>query len=148
MRWFVTVTALSTFVACSSSDSVSEVPVYDTCFDLGDCVEVANLCETLAVEFGGFVYENAICTTDCTTEGPLSPDCARAFVGRQGSCYPSSVAGGVDDTLVCLEPCDTSDDCLVGFRCLGAVDLCGSALASCPIPVTDAICVPGPSPQF
>jgi hypothetical protein len=53
------------------------------------------------------------------------------------------VAGGRDDTI-CFEPCEFDEDCLVGFRCLSATDLCGSE-ASCPVDENDAICVPGPN---
>lgn len=128
---------------CSTSDDFFLTPVYDACFDVYDCVETATLCEELSVEFGGYSYVNAICSLECGIEGALSPDCPRAWVGRLGSCYPSSVAGGIDDTLVCLEPCDFDDDCQVGFRCLDPVDLCGRD-ASCPVDEGDAICVPGP----
>ena len=146
MRWLVAVATMSVSLACSSDSVVpTSVSIYEPCFLVEDCVETATLCEELVVEFGGFEYTNAICTTECATGGPVSPDCARAFVGRPGSCYPSSVAGGVDDTPICFEPCDSSVDCLFGFRCLGAVDLCGADLAACPISPTDSICVPGPS---
>jgi hypothetical protein len=130
--------------ACSSSGSDFVPVIYDTCFQVEDCIETATLCEYLAVEFSGLEYSNAICTTECGTTGPLSPDCARAFIGRAGSCYPSSVAGGIDDTPVCLEPCDFDEDCLFGFRCLSADDLCGTD-PECPIDPDDAVCVPGPN---
>jgi len=119
-------------------------PVYDTCYTVDNCVETATLCEELSVDFAGFIHSNAICTLACETEGPVSPDCPRAWVGRFGSCYPSSTAGGIDDILICFEPCDLDGDCLEGFRCLGAEDLCGADLTSCPIDESDAICVPGP----
>jgi hypothetical protein len=118
--------------------------VYDSCAVVEDCVETATLCEELALDFGGFTYSNAICTLECEAEGALSSDCPRAWVGRAGSCYPSSIAGGIDDTLVCFEPCDLDSDCLWTFRCLGALDLCGDT-ARCPIEDGEAICVPGPS---
>jgi hypothetical protein len=118
-------------------------PVYDTCYDINDCVETATLCEELGVDFGGFTYTNSICTLPCETEGALSPDCPRAWVGRFGSCYPSNVAGGIDDTLICFEPCNSDKSCQEGFVCLGAIDLCGSD-PTCPIDENDAICVPGP----
>lgn len=118
-------------------------PIYDTCFDVEDCVPAAELCEPLAVEFQGQIFSNAICTVTCRIEGPISPDCPRAFVGRNGSCYPSDVAGGPDATLVCLEPCNADGDCLLGFRCLGAEDLCPND-PNCPIGLNDRICVPGP----
>ena len=118
--------------------------LYDTCFSLEDCVEGATLCEELVVEFSGLEYVNAICTTECAVEGATSPDCSRALIGRFGSCYPSSIAGGIDETLICFEPCDTDADCLLGFRCLGAIDLCGANVSDCPIDPGDAICVPGP----
>ena len=124
---------------------MGSIPVYDTCFNVTDCVESATLCEELAVEFSGLVYENAICTAECSDEGLLSSDCPRAFVGRQGSCYPSSAIGGIDDTLVCFEPCDSDSDCLIGFRCLTALDLCGVGAEPCPIAPVDALCVPGPT---
>lgn len=117
--------------------------LYDACFNLDNCVESATRCEELAVEFVGQEYSNAICTTECTDEGRSSPDCSRALIGRLGSCYPSSVAGGADDTLVCFEPCDTDANCLLGFRCLGAEALCG-AVEPCPVDPLDGICVPGP----
>jgi hypothetical protein len=78
--------------------------INDTCYDINDCVETATLCEELGVDFGGFTYTNSICTLPCETEGALSPDCPRAWVGRFGSCYPSNVAGGIDDTLICFVP--------------------------------------------
>jgi hypothetical protein len=132
---------LLTVGGCSSREYIS--PVYDTCFDLGDCVSTAEACEELTVDFAGISYTNAICTDFCEAEGPVSPDCPRAFIGRNGSCYPSFVAGGVDDALVCLEPCDVTGDCLLGFRCLGAEDLCPND-PTCPMAVDDRICVPGP----
>lgn len=135
----LTVLALS---ACSDGSAYQSL-VYDACFSVNDCVEAASLCEELAVEFGGLEYINAICTRECSEQGPLSPDCPRAYVGRPGSCYPSSAAGGIDGTPVCFEPCDFDDDCLPGFRCLSASDLCGAA-EPCPIAPADAICVPGP----
>lgn len=137
------VLALTALLGCKSPPHYLS-PVYDTCFSLNDCVETATLCEELSVDFAGFTYVNAICTLTCETEGSLSPDCPRALVGRSGSCYPSSVAGGIDDTPICFEPCDFLEDCLLGFRCLGAVDLCGADFTSCPIDENDAICVPGP----
>jgi hypothetical protein len=130
-------------VACSGGPETIPL-LYDTCFSLDDCVEGATLCEELVIEFSGLEYVNAICTTECTLEGAASPDCSRALIGRFGSCYPSSVAGGVDDTLICLEPCDTDANCLLGFRCLGAIDLCGADFVNCPVEPGDAICVPGP----
>jgi hypothetical protein len=137
--------AFACAISVGCSGGTEFVPLlYDTCFSVNECVETATLCEELAVEFAGVEFINAICTTECASSGPLAPDCARAFVGRNGSCYPSSIAGGIDDTLVCFEPCDFDEDCLLGFRCLGPVDLCG-ADASCPIDPNDAICVPGPS---
>lgn len=117
--------------------------VYDSCFAVDDCVEAATLCEELAVEFAGLEYVNAICTRECANEGPSSIDCPRAYVGRLGSCYPSSVAGGIDEVGVCLEPCDFDEDCLVGFRCLSASDLCASS-EQCAVAAGDAVCVPGP----
>ena len=142
MRWHVAF-ACATLVGCSGGTDF--VPLlYDTCLTVDECVETATRCEGLAVEFAGVEFTNAICTTECASTGPLAADCARAFVGRNGSCYPSRVAGGRGDTLVCFEPCDFDTDCLLGFRCLGAIDLCG-ADANCPIDPSDAICVPGPS---
>jgi hypothetical protein len=143
MRRFTILASLGLFVGCSGSTTVTPF-IYDACFDIDDCVEAATLCEELAVEFAGFVYSNAICTTECAAEGALSPDCSRALIGRAGSCYPSSIAGGVDDTLVCFEPCDDDTSCLQGFRCLSGLDLCGANAAECPITPGDAICVPGP----
>ncbi|MGB5364740.1 MAG: hypothetical protein WBN14_00635 [Polyangiales bacterium] len=119
-------------------------PVYDACFTVDDCVETATLCEELIVEFGGFDYVNSICTLNCVAEGSVSADCPRAYVGLLGSCYPSSVAGGIDDTLVCFDPCVFDEGCQQGFRCLGATALCGADLDSCPVDENDAICVPGP----
>lgn len=123
------------------SDLISQI--YETCFDVEDCVLTAELCEELTVDFAGLSYTNAICTVTCATEGPVSRDCPRAYVGRNGSCYPSRIAGGVDDTPICFDPCDSNGDCLPGFRCLGALDLCG-ADPTCPVGETDRICVPGP----
>lgn len=128
--------------ACDTRDDFVAA-VYDTCFLVDNCVVTANLCEELTVDFAGQSFTNAICTLTCEDEGPIAADCPRAFVGRNGSCYPSSAAGGPDDTLVCLEPCDVTEDCFFGFRCLGAVDLCG-ADPSCPIAPGDRLCVPGP----
>ena len=134
---------LSTSLGCSSrTDFVS--PVYDACFTINDCVETATLCEELSVDFGGFTYTNAICTLTCGAQGAVSPDCPRAFIGWAGSCYPSSVAGGIDDKLICFEPCVFDEDCQGGFRCLGALSICGTVPAPCPIDENDAICVPGP----
>lgn len=134
--------AVSMWVGCSSGPGYPS-PVYDACFTVDNCVETASLCEELSVDFGGFTYSNAICTLTCETEGPVSPDCPRAYVGLFGSCYPSSVAGGIHDAAICFEPCYVDLDCQLGFRCLGAEGLCG-ADASCPVNEDDAICVPGP----
>lgn len=142
MRLLALALGVSFGIGCSSPDP-SFSPIYDPCFSVEDCVAAATLCEELAVEFAGFEYRNAICTTTCTAEGPLASDCARAVIGRQGSCYPSELAGGPDQTPICFEPCDVDEDCLPGFRCLGATELCG-ADPTCPIAPTDAICVPGP----
>jgi len=135
--------------SCGGSESLSAIsnlaPIYDACHNGENCVQSADLCEELSVDFAGFTYVNAICILTCETEGPLSPDCPRALVGRSGSCYPSSVAGGITDALICFEPCDFLEDCQVGFRCFGALDLCGADFTSCPIDQNDAICVPGPS---
>jgi hypothetical protein len=144
MRAFAAAATVCMLLGCSGGTEV--VPLlYDACFDLDDCVEGATLCEELAVEFSGLEYVNSICTTECSSEGALSADCSRALIGRFGSCYPSSIAGGIDDTLICFEPCDTDANCLLGFRCLGAIELCGGEVADCPVDPVDAICVPGPS---
>ena len=127
-----------------SSRAEYPTPVYDACFAVEDCVETATLCEELSVDFAGFTHSNAICTLPCEAEGSLSSDCPRSLLGRFGSCYPSSAVGGVDDALICFEPCDFDADCQVGFRCLGAEGLCGAEVTTCPIDETDAICVPGP----
>ena len=140
MRLLLFVVAVLVLAGCGSDPPPS--PIYNTCGSVEHCVEAATRCEELSVEFGGYVYENAICTTRCAAEGPISPDCSRAYIGRPGSCYPASVAGGIDDTLICFEPCDSDLDCLLGFRCLSAVDLCG-ADPDCPVAPLDAICVPG-----
>lgn len=142
MRTLPALVALS-LLGCSGPSEVVPL-IYDACFDVTDCIESATRCEELAVEFAGLEYINAICTTECFATGPVSIDCSRALVGRRGSCYPSRVGGGIDDALVCFEPCDTDESCLFGFRCLGAYDLCGDDAASCPIDPLDAICVPGP----
>ena len=142
MRLLVTLAALSA-LGCSDTDAITPL-IYDSCFEVSDCIEAASQCEELAVEYAGLEYVNAICTTECFTPGPISSDCSRALVGRFGSCYPSSAAGGIDDTLVCFEPCDSDETCLIGFRCLSASDLCGCDLTACPIDPQDAICVPGP----
>ena len=143
MRALGIAAAVCSLLACSGGPEVQPL-LYDTCFTIDDCVESATRCEELTVEFSGLEYTNAICTTGCSTEGALSPDCSRSLIGRFGSCYPSSVGGGVDDSLVCFEPCDSDVNCLLGFRCLNAVDLCGAGAASCPVDPIDAICVPGP----
>jgi len=135
---------VSILLGCSGGTGVTPA-VYDACFDLDDCVEAATRCEELVVEFAGFEYSNAICTTECAAEGAISPDCSRALIGRPGSCYPASVAGGASDTLICFEPCDSDASCLQGFRCLGALELCGATPDTCPVDPLDAICVPGPS---
>lgn len=118
-------------------------PVYDTCFTVEDCVPAAQFCEELSVEFGGQFFTNAICTLECDVEGPNSTACPRAIIGRLGSCYPSEVGGGPDDLPICFEPCDVDGDCFIGFRCLGALDLCPND-PDCPIVGEDRICVPGP----
>lgn len=137
--------ALPILAGCSDRNELSSSPIYNTCFDVQNCVPTADLCEVLTVDFAGVSYENAICTVECETEGAVAEDCPRAFVGRNGSCYPSSVGGGVDDTLVCFEPCNVDGDCLCGFRCLTAEDLCPPSGAPCPITDGDAICLPGPN---
>ncbi len=93
---FLTALMFAASLGCGSSP-VSELftPVYDACFTVNDCVETATLCEELSVEFGGFDYINSICTLTCAAEGSVSTDCPRAYVGLFGSCYPSSVAGGL-----------------------------------------------------
>ncbi len=145
MRALTSVGAFCMLLGCSYGGTEAVALLYDACFDVNDCVEGATLCDELAVEFSGLEYVNGICTTECSAEGVASDDCSRALIGRFGSCYPSSIAGGIDDTLVCFEPCDTDASCLVGFRCLGAIDLCGADLSDCPVDSFDAICVPGPS---
>ena len=143
-RALFTLCALAAAAGCATSDPQVQPPgLYDACFAVVDCVEAATRCEELAVEFAGLEYINAICTTGCSGTGLLSPECSRAFVGRLGSCYPGSVAGGTNESI-CFEPCDSDGDCLFGFRCLSATDLCGRD-SSCPIDESDAICVPGPS---
>ncbi|MGB3052426.1 MAG: hypothetical protein WBB42_15605 [Polyangiales bacterium] len=142
---FLAALLFATLLGCGSSPrSEFLTPVYDACFTVDECVETATLCKELIVEFAGLDYINSICTLTCVAEGPLSDDCPRAVVGLFGSCYPSSVAGGIDDTLICFDPCFFDEDCQEGFRCLGAAGLCGADLGSCPIDETDAICVPGP----
>lgn len=130
-------------LGCSSPSDVP-IPVYDACYTVDDCVATATRCEELSVEFVGFDYVNSICTLGCEAEGAVSADCPRAWVGLFGSCYPSSVAGGIDDTFICFDPCFVDDDCQGGFRCLGAEGLCGADRVSCPVDQDDAICVPGP----
>jgi hypothetical protein len=139
----LTMPLMAPTAGCGGSDVDYQFPVYDACYDVYDCIETATLCEELSVDFAGYSYVNAICTLECAAGGALSPDCPRAWVGRWGSCYPSSIAGGIDDTLVCFEPCDDDGDCQSGFRCLRAIDLCGRE-SSCPVDAADAICVPGP----
>jgi hypothetical protein len=134
---------LSTWLGCSSPTEYPS-PVYDTCYGVSHCVVAATRCEELSVDFAGYTHVNAICTLTCETEGSVSPDCPRAWVGRFGSCYPSRVAGGIDEVLICFEPCDLDGDCQLGFRCLGAGGLCGVDDPSCPIEENDAVCVPGP----
>jgi len=142
---FLVAVLFATSQGCGSSPSSEFItPVYDACFSVDECVETATLCEELIVEFAGLDYVNSICTLTCVAEGSVSGDCPRAYVGLFGSCYPSSVAGGIDDTLVCFDPCFVDGDCQEGFRCLGAAGLCGAVLDPCPIDENDAICVPGP----
>ncbi len=144
----LTIPMLSALLGCSSGTSSQPdylLAVYDACYTVDDCIETATLCEELSVDFAGFTHSNAICTVACEARGTTSPDCPRALVGRFGSCYPSSVAGGIDDTSVCFEPCDLDEDCQSGFRCLGAEGLCGAGPTPCPIDEDDAICVPGPN---
>jgi len=142
---FLAVLMLAALLGCGSSPRSEFItPVYDACFTVDDCVETATLCEELSVEFAGFDYVNSVCTLTCAAEGAVSADCPRAYVGLFGSCYPSSVAGGIDDTLVCFDPCFVDGDCQLGFRCLGATGLCGADLDACPVDENDAICVPGP----
>ena len=136
------VLALSMGLGCSSGPEYPS-SVYDTCFTVDNCVETATLCEELSVDFSGLTYVNAICTLTCETEGAISPDCPRAWVGLLGSCYPSRIAGGIVDAAICFEPCYVDADCHVGFHCLGAASLCG-ADPTCPVEENDAICVPGP----
>ncbi|MEM8610244.1 MAG: hypothetical protein AAGF92_24355 [Myxococcota bacterium] len=119
-------------------------PVYDTCITVNDCVIAATLCEELSVDFGGQFFTNAICTLECGTVGRESPDCPRTVVlAVPGSCYPSEVGGGPDDLPICFETCEVDGDCLFGFRCLGAAELCAND-PNCPIVDDDRICVPGP----
>lgn len=136
---------LSAMEGCRS-DYVSEI--YGTCFSVDNCVPTAELCEDLTVDFAGVSYTNAICTVHCDVEGPVAPGCPRAYIGRNGSCYPASIAGGVGDTLICFDPCNEDGDCLCGFRCLSALDLCPGSDPPCPIADNDAICVPGPNICF
>jgi len=143
LRSTLATVSLSALLGCSNPVEYSAL-VYDSCYTLDECVLAATVCEELTVEFGGELWSNAVCTLGCGTEGAVSADCPRALVGRFGSCYPSSVAGGIDDSLICFEPCDFTEDCLSGFRCLDALDLCGADAPSCPIDENDAICVPGP----
>lgn len=141
----LTALTLGGSIACSGPARTELVtPVYDACFSVDDCVEAATLCEELSIDFAGFTYSNSICTLGCEAEGPISADCPRAYVGIFGSCYPSSIAGGIDDALICFDPCFFDEDCQEGFRCLGATSLCGAGPASCPVAQDDAICVPGP----
>ena len=137
---------VASFTGCGDSgvSTVFLTPVYDACFSVEECVDPSTICEELTVSFAGYDYTNAICTLGCSVEGPLSPDCPRAWVGLLGSCYPSTVAGGIDDALLCFDPCFVDDDCQFGFRCLGANALCGRNTESCPVADDDAICVPGP----
>ena len=110
-------------------------PTYGTCFDDNDC-RIDNFCQPMALDFGDFVYENAICTSACIGDGP-SVDCEIGFTGEHGSCYSNEIVSALDATPVCFERCHTSDDCLTGFVCLNHEQLPG-LLAG------DAICVPGP----
>lgn len=137
-------TSISAGTTGCADESTVIIPVYDACFTVDECVETATLCEELAVDFAGFTYSNSICTLTCGSQGSVSPDCPIAWVGRLGSCYPSSLAGGVDDTLICFDPCDLDEDCQSGFRCLGPEGLCPGGFESCALDERDAICVPGP----
>lgn len=150
-RFPITLLTLLASLACGvsmgcSGSSRNEflIPVYDACVTTTDCVEGATFCEELAVNFAGFTYSNSICTLGCQAVGPVSADCPRAYIGFSGSCYPASIAGGIDDSPICFDPCYVDEDCQLGFRCLGALGLCGSDPASCAVDPDDAICVPGP----
>ncbi|MGB5809785.1 MAG: hypothetical protein WBG86_04590 [Polyangiales bacterium] len=117
--------------------------IYDPCSDLGECVPSADLCEDLSIDLAGQPYTESICTVYCSDEGPGSPDCPLAAVGRNGSCYPADLVGGANADPVCFEPCDSNGDCLSGFRCFGADELCPND-PNCPVVDGDRICVPGP----
>ena len=110
-------------------------PTYGTCFADGDC-EFDNFCQPMEVDFGDFVYENAICTQACIGDGP-SVDCELGYTNEHGSCYSNDIVNQLDATPICFERCDTSGDCLEGFVCLNHLELPG-------LVVGDAICVPDP----
>jgi hypothetical protein len=131
-------------LGCSDdSDPAFLAANYDPCFSLNDCELTSSRCEQLSMDFAGFLYTDGICTVECGVPGARSPDCPRALVGRFGSCYPSTAAGGSQSAPVCFEPCNDTNDCALGFRCLGDLDLCAQG-EPCSIELGDAICVPGP----
>lgn len=131
-------------LGCSDDSNASLLAAnYDPCFSVNDCELSSSRCEPLSIGFAGFLYTDGICTVECGVAGARSPDCPRALVGRFGSCYPSNAAGGSSRTPVCFEPCNDTNDCAFGFRCLSDLDLCSQA-EPCPIEPGDAICVPGP----
>ena len=129
---------------CADNDPLFFSSLYDPCISIADCgVPEAQFCKELTINFAGQPFTDGICTLECAFLGARSPDCERAFVGRNGSCYPSNAAGGPDATPICFEPCNDTLDCFPGFRCLGDLDLCAEG-QTCEIDPGDAICVPGP----
>lgn len=128
---------------CADDDPLFFSLVYDPCFSVDQCVPEAQFCEELTIGFAGELFTDGICSLECAFLGARSPDCPRALVGRNGSCYPSNAAGGRDATPICFEPCNDTNDCAFGFRCLGDLDLCAEG-QTCEIDPGDAICVPGP----
>ena len=116
-------------------DHVEPQPTYGTCFSDADC-DAFNFCQEMSVDYGDFIYDNAICTESCLGDGP-SVDCAVGITGEHGSCYSNEIVNALDAIPVCFERCNTTGDCLTGFVCLNHLELPG-------LVVGDAICVPGP----
>ncbi len=115
--------------ACSSDHAF--VPIYDTCFDVGDCEPAADACGFMSFQFGGLVFENAVCTVQCIDD----TDCPVSFNGEPGGCYPQAFADGFPG---CVERCFNDGDCPGGFTCTGSGELAFLVAG-------DSICVPGPS---
>ncbi|MBC7171151.1 MAG: hypothetical protein H5U40_01925 [Polyangiaceae bacterium] len=112
---------------CSSS---GRSRIYDTCFDVFDCEPAADACAFMSYQFGGFIYENAICTVQCFDD----LDCPGSANGEPGGCYPAAIDDGFPG---CVERCFDDRDCPGGFICVNEFDFAF-------IDPGDSICVPGP----